>query len=76
MPGGDEFGELAVSFNSMAARLGSQFTALLTLSDIDQAILSRLDLDRVIETVVMRMRDIVPAVLADAKRMRSRNYSS
>ena len=61
VPGGDEFGELAVSFNSMAARLGSQFTALLTLSDIDQAILSRLDLDRVIETVVMRMRDIVPA---------------
>jgi diguanylate cyclase (GGDEF)-like protein len=58
---GDEFGELAASFNSMAARLGSQFTALLTLSDIDQAILSRLDLDRVIETVVTRMRDIVPA---------------
>jgi diguanylate cyclase (GGDEF)-like protein len=58
---GDEFGELASSFNSMAARLGSQFTALLTLSDIDQAILSRLDLDRVIETVVTRMRDIVPA---------------
>jgi diguanylate cyclase (GGDEF)-like protein len=57
----DEFGELASSFNSMAARLGSQFTALLTLSDIDQAILSRLDLDRVIETVVTRMRDIVPA---------------
>ena len=57
----DEFGELATSFNSMAARLGGQFTALLTLADIDQAILSRLDLDRVIETVVMRMRDIVPA---------------
>ena len=57
----DEFGELATSFNSMAARLGSQFTALVTLSDIDQAILSRLDLDRVIETVVMRMHDIVPA---------------
>ena len=34
---------------------------MLTLSDIDQAILSRLDLDRVIETVVTRMRDIVPA---------------
>ena len=61
VPADDEFGELASSFNSMAARLGSQFTALLTLSDIDQAILSRLDLDRVIETVVTRMRDIVPA---------------
>ncbi len=61
VPSDDEFGVLASSFNSMAARLGSQFTALLTLADIDQAILSRLDLDRVIETVVTRMRDIVPA---------------
>jgi diguanylate cyclase (GGDEF)-like protein len=61
VPTDDEFGELASSFNSMAERLGRQFTALLTLSDIDHAILSRLDLDRVIETVVVRMRDIVPA---------------
>src|SRR5205085_3420703 len=57
----DEFGELASSFNSMATRLGSQFTALMTLADIDRAILSRLDVDRVLETVVTRMRDIVPA---------------
>ena len=57
----DEFGQLATSFNSMAARLGREFTAMLMLADIDQAILSRLDLDRVIETVVMRMRDAVPA---------------
>ena len=54
-------GELADSFNTMAARLGGEFTALTTLADIDQAILSRLDLDRVIETVVMRMREVVPA---------------
>jgi len=58
---GDEFGELADSFNSMTARLGSQFTALMTLADIDRAILSRLDVDRVLETVVTRMREIVPA---------------
>ncbi len=50
--GNDEFDGLATSFNTMAARLGGEFTALLTLSDIDQAIVSRLDLDRVIETVV------------------------
>ena len=37
----NEFGELATSFNSMASRLGSQFTALTTLADIDDAILSR-----------------------------------
>ncbi len=57
----DEFGDLARSFNAMAARLGSQFNALMTLADIDRAILSRLDVDRVLETVVMRMREIVPA---------------
>ena len=56
-----EFGELAHSVNTMAARLGGEFSALMTLADIDQAILSRLDLDRVIETVVMRMREVVPA---------------
>jgi diguanylate cyclase (GGDEF)-like protein len=59
--GNGELGELADSFNTMAARLGGEFTALMTLADIDQAILSRLDLDRVIETVVMRMREVVPA---------------
>ncbi len=57
--GNDEFSELATSFNAMNSRLGSQFTALTTLAEIDRAILSRLDVDRVIETVVTRMRDIV-----------------
>jgi diguanylate cyclase (GGDEF)-like protein len=59
--GNHELRELARSVNTMAARLGGEFTALMTLADIDQAILSRLDLDRVIETVVMRMRAVVPA---------------
>jgi diguanylate cyclase (GGDEF)-like protein len=57
----DEFGDLARSFNAMTARLGSQFNALMTLADIDRAILSRLDVSRVLETVVLRLRDIVPA---------------
>ena len=59
--GNHELGELAQSLNTMAARLGGEFTALMTLADIDQAILSRFDLDRVIETIVMRMREVVPA---------------
>lgn len=59
VPGNDEFSELAISFNAMNARLGNQFTALMTLAEIDRAILSRLDVDRVIETVVTRIRDIV-----------------
>ena len=64
VPSDDEFGELASSFNSMASRLGSQFASLLTLSEIDRAIMSRLDLDRVIETIIECMRDIVPADFA------------
>ena len=57
--GNDEFSELAISFNAMNARLGNQFTALTTLAEIDRAILSRLDVGKVIETVVTRIRDIV-----------------
>ena len=59
--GDDDLGELATSFNSMASRLGSQFNALTTLTDIDDAILSRHDLDRVVDTALKRMRAIVPA---------------
>src|SRR5207245_2238507 len=59
--GKDEFSELAASFNAMNARLESQFTTLLTFAEIDRAILSRLDIDRVIETVILRIHDIVPA---------------
>jgi diguanylate cyclase (GGDEF)-like protein len=57
----DEFGELATSFNAMIGRLGAQFTALQTLADVDRAILSRLDVDRIVETIVLRIRAIVPA---------------
>ncbi|TMH03791.1 MAG: diguanylate cyclase [Betaproteobacteria bacterium] len=57
--GNDELSELAISFNAMNARLGNQFTALTTFAEIDRAILSRLDVDRVIETVITRIRDIV-----------------
>jgi nitrogen fixation/metabolism regulation signal transduction histidine kinase len=69
----DEFGELARSFNTMAARLGRQFTALSTLADIDRAILSRPEVERVIEAVLWRISAIVPVqhagiVIADRHR--------
>jgi diguanylate cyclase (GGDEF)-like protein len=57
--GNDEFSELANSFNTMNARLGSQFTTLTTLAEIDRAILTRLDVDSVIDAVVVRIRDVV-----------------
>ena len=57
----DEFGELADSFNTMASRLGKQFHALTTLSEIDRAILSTLDVDRVLAMILARLDDVVPA---------------
>jgi len=43
---GDEFEELAASFNSMASRLGKQFNTLITLNEIDRAILSSLETEK------------------------------
>jgi diguanylate cyclase (GGDEF)-like protein len=57
----DEFGELAASFNAMSARLESQFAVLSTLADIDRAILSRPDIGHVIETILLRVRRMVPS---------------
>ena len=54
--GRDEFGELAEAFNAMAARLGRQFDALTALSKIDRAILSELDMDRIVEDVLLRLK--------------------
>lgn len=56
---GDEFEELAGSFNTMAIRLGSQFHALATMAEIDRAILSALDTRTIIDVVLTRMRDVL-----------------
>jgi diguanylate cyclase (GGDEF)-like protein len=56
---GDEFEELANSFNTMAFRLGRQFNVLSTMAEIDRLILSALDARNIIKTVLLRMRDIV-----------------
>ncbi len=52
---GDEFEELAKSFNSMSMRLGKQFNTLETMARIDRLILSTLDMDSIIETILTRM---------------------
>jgi diguanylate cyclase (GGDEF)-like protein len=54
----DEFGELAVSFNEMAGRLGMQHGAFKVLSSIDQAILTRRDIDPVINIVIKRIQQM------------------
>jgi len=60
----DEFGELAGSFNAMAARLGRQFDALQMLSQIDRVILSELDMDRIVEDVLLRLKESLKASCA------------
>jgi len=57
---GDEFQELAESFNAMASRLGKQFNALTTMNEIDRSILSALDTRLIVDTVLNRMRELFP----------------
>jgi len=57
---GDEFQELATSFNSMADRLGRQFRSLKTINELDRAILSSWDTGKIVDTVMVRLRDLMP----------------
>jgi diguanylate cyclase (GGDEF)-like protein len=57
---GDEFQELADSFNAMARKLEEQFDSLATLIDIDRAILSAIDRDKIVNTLISRLRELYP----------------
>ncbi|MBN2297864.1 MAG: HD domain-containing protein [Deltaproteobacteria bacterium] len=56
----DEFGMLAESFNTMAERLDHQFKTLKTMAGIDRAILSVLDTEKIVDTVLSRASDVLP----------------
>ena len=73
----DEFQDLAESFNAMARRLGRQFNALTTINEIDRQVLSALDTEEIIQTVISRTRgviecDAVALCLAQGSGMRAR----
>ncbi len=55
---GDEFEELASSFNLMARNLRDQFDALTSLIDIGRAVMSALDLHAIADLVLFRMGDL------------------
>jgi putative nucleotidyltransferase with HDIG domain len=55
---GDEFEELAASFNTMAGRLGIQFNTLTTMGKIDRAILSALETEKIIGVVLAHTPDV------------------
>lgn len=54
---GDEFEELADSFNRMARHLDKQFSALATMNEVDRAILSSMDPAEIIETLLSHLRE-------------------
>jgi diguanylate cyclase (GGDEF)-like protein len=56
----DEFQELADSFNAMARKLEEQFDSLATLIDIDRAILSAIERDKIVNTLIARLRELYP----------------
>ncbi len=56
----DEFEEVAESFNSMASQLGKQFKALIAMGEIDRDILSVLDTEKIVNTVITRIQDVFP----------------
>jgi diguanylate cyclase (GGDEF)-like protein len=62
--GGDEFGQLAQSFNDMAARVQRQMQALQVQAGIDREILSGLDPSRVLDQVLQRLQALAPAAQA------------
>jgi putative nucleotidyltransferase with HDIG domain len=55
---GDEFEELGDAFNTMAKKIGTQFDALSALSEIDRALLSALEKDKIIHTTLTRIKEI------------------
>jgi len=57
---GDEFEELARSFNAMASRLAQQFRALEARSELDRAILSAMHLQTILDTVLERVPHLHP----------------
>ena len=57
---GDEFEELADSFNHMATRIEKQFHTLQTSNSIDRAILSAMEIDEIIATLSVHLRSVLP----------------
>ena len=56
----DEFGDVGSAMNSMATQLNHQFASLRALADIDRLILETAAIETVLETLLERLRSLVP----------------
>jgi diguanylate cyclase (GGDEF)-like protein len=63
---GDDFEELADSFNQMTRTLHRQFDSLQRMVEIDRSILSEITATRVLDTLVERVGELFPARVAVA----------
>ncbi|MGB5993821.1 MAG: HD domain-containing phosphohydrolase, partial [Candidatus Deferrimicrobiaceae bacterium] len=57
---GDEFEELALSFNTMAERLGKEFHALTETGRIVRSVLTGLEKGKIVKTILSDFRNVVP----------------
>ncbi len=57
---GDEFEELARSFNAMTARLGKEFHALNETGRIVRTVLTGLEREKIIDTILSNLPSVVP----------------
>ncbi|MFN0179881.1 MAG: EAL domain-containing protein [Gemmatimonadales bacterium] len=55
---GDEIEDLANSFNKMATQIGTQFESLQRAADIDRAVLSLVDRNKIVETALTRLPEL------------------
>lgn len=56
---GDEFEDLATSFNAMAATLRKQFSALTAINNIDRAVLAALSTETILDTILGGVRSVL-----------------
>ena len=73
---GDEFEELAASFNTMAERIDKQFTSLQIMSEVDRIMLSSLDANYIFETVMDRIKNISRCQRALIFRIKGNNHDN
>lgn len=56
----NEFGELAHAFNGMSVHIKQQFETLQALAEIDQEIVSKLNVEHLIHKVILRIHQLIP----------------